>query len=96
IRTHIFKMKSHSDIFICEVSLPMIEKFNLLCIIAYILDSRYKLQFILFYYYKKEEQELDYVNEKVQDIHTSFEDIYLNYYSSSVLKQNPTNTKNAT
>ncbi|CAG8729514.1 7495_t:CDS:2 [Dentiscutata erythropus] len=103
IHTHIFKMKSHSDIFIRKVSLSMIEKFNkywengnLLCMIAYILDPRYKLQFISFYYHKKEEQEPDYVDEKVQDIRTSFKDIYLNYYSPSVLEQSPTNTENAT
>lgn len=71
IRTHLFKMKSHSDIFVREISLPMIEKFNkywknnsLLHMITCILDPRYKLQFISFYYHKKEGYELDYVEEK--------------------------------
>ena len=75
IRTHFFKMKSHLDIFVREISLPMIEKFNkywknnsLLHMITCILDPRYKLQFISFYYHKKEGYELDYVEEKVQEI----------------------------
>ena len=36
--------------------------------ITCILDPQYKLQFISFYYHKKEGYKLDYVEEKVQEI----------------------------
>ncbi|CAG8732451.1 24525_t:CDS:2 [Dentiscutata erythropus] len=77
IRIYLFKMKSDLNISVRKISLPIIEKFNkywknnsLLYIIVYILDLCYKLQFISFYYHKKEEYKLDYVEEKVQDIQT--------------------------
>ena len=80
IRTHLMSMKSHSDSFIRNISQAMIEKFNkywehssLLHMIACILDPRYKMQFIAYYYREKEKLLLYDFDKKIQDIRIKYE-----------------------
>lgn len=75
IRTYLFKMRFYLDDFVRDTYRPMIEKFNkywencnLLYMVACILDPRYKMQFISFYYREKEKQGIDNVDDKIHDI----------------------------
>ena len=79
IRTYLLCMKFHANSFIRDMCQLMIGKFNkywencsTLHMIACILDPRYKMQFIEYYYREKEKLEFYDLNEKLQDIQTKY------------------------
>lgn len=79
-------MRSHTKDFIRNVCEPMIEKFNKywedggsLYMVACILDPRYKLQFISFYFREKEKLESDKLNEKLQNIRIKYAYLLIYY-----------------